>query len=235
MKTSETHVPHRTRRSSWNRGKVVYFVQEAAGQVGARAPIPKTHRNGNRWPPGDPPWGHPKQRRYAKIFCENHQAAIAGWFFGILQGSPNFRCGKVFGELFFPSKKNQGLKLFSTFLGMSQSIKTHQKRNLWKVVQPIFHHISPLIPHIDTIYHHIYMCLFGISSPLFFPSLATSRHLAIPSIPIIAPHLVDPARRHGQWPGRCHFFRDIYIYISNWSWSLAGLVNIQKAMENDGP
>lgn len=39
MKTSETNVPHLwTRRSS---GKVVYFVQEAAGQVGPELPSQK--------------------------------------------------------------------------------------------------------------------------------------------------------------------------------------------------
>ena len=159
MKTSETHVPHRTRRSSWNRGKVVYFVQEAAGQVGARAPIPKTHRNGNRWPPGDPPWGHPKQRRYAKIFCENHQAAIAGWFFGILQGSPNFRCGKVFGELFFPSKKIKVWNCSAPFWEWVRASKPTKKETYGKSSNPyftIYHHWYPiLIPYIT-----IFTCVF---------------------------------------------------------------------------
>ena len=123
------------------------------------------------------------------------QLWIAGWFFGILQGSPNFRCGKVFEEFFFPAKKIKVWNCSAPFWEWVKSIKTHQKRKLWKVVQAIFHHISPLIPHIDTIYHHIYMCLFGIS-PFFYPgTLATSRH---PIHPTYAPHLVDLARRHGQ-------------------------------------
>ena len=107
------------------------------------------------------------------------QLWIAGWFFGILQGSPNFRCGKVFEEFFSQQKKSRFETVQHLFGNESRASKPTKKENYGKSSKPyftIYHHWYPiLIPYI-TIFTCVFLAYHHFSTP------GPSRLAAFPSI-----------------------------------------------------